>query len=175
MAQAATTLVKPAGFGKRPAVWFLPGFEIFCSIRSLSATFSRECSIVTPEMHMKWSSLEQPARSVRLQPCRQFRRLLCCTPSTVRGHALIWHEALPVWVRPQLTAGMARAVMVDHIRRVAGHFAGKVYSWDVVNEVLDPGSHRRMACAIAHGCAAAALITLNRLSAQQTPPIPTLC
>jgi endo-1,4-beta-xylanase len=32
--------------------------------------------------------------------------------------------------------------MEGHIRRVAGHFAGKLYSWDVVNEVLDPGSQR---------------------------------
>ena len=33
-------------------------------------------------------------------------------------------------------------MMTAHIRTVAGHFAGKLYSWDVVNEVLDPGSHR---------------------------------
>jgi endo-1,4-beta-xylanase len=33
-------------------------------------------------------------------------------------------------------------MMTGHIRTVAGHFAGKLYSWDVVNEVLDPGSHR---------------------------------
>ena len=32
--------------------------------------------------------------------------------------------------------------MTGHIHTVAGHFAGKLYSWDVVNEVLDPGSHR---------------------------------
>ena len=33
-------------------------------------------------------------------------------------------------------------MMTGHIRAVAGHFAAKLYSWDVVNEVLDPGSHR---------------------------------
>ena len=32
--------------------------------------------------------------------------------------------------------------MTDHIHKVAGHFAGKLYSWDVVNEVFDPASPR---------------------------------
>ena len=36
----------------------------------------------------------------------------------------------------------AAGIMTDHIAKVAGHFAGKLYSWDVVNEVLDPGSPR---------------------------------
>ena len=32
--------------------------------------------------------------------------------------------------------------MTGHIRKVAAHFAGRLYSWDVINEVLEPGSQR---------------------------------
>ncbi len=43
---------------------------------------------------------------------------------------------------PTANTANGQAMMTDHIHKVAGHFAGKLYSWDVVNEVLDPASHR---------------------------------
>jgi endo-1,4-beta-xylanase len=60
----------------------------------------------------------------------------------VRGHTLVWHDALPAWLASQLTVANGQAIMTEHIHTVAGHFAGKLYSWDVVNEVLDPASRR---------------------------------
>jgi endo-1,4-beta-xylanase len=56
-------------------------------------------------------------------------------------------------------------MMTDHIAKVAGHFAGKVYSWDVVNEVLDPASHRPDGLRNSPWLKNAALITSSWLSA----------
>jgi endo-1,4-beta-xylanase len=53
-----------------------------------------------------------------------------------RGHALVWHNALPAWFESYVNKGNARRVMTDHITAVVRHCAGKVYSWDVVNEPI---------------------------------------
>jgi endo-1,4-beta-xylanase len=52
----------------------------------------------------------------------------------VHAHTLVWFEALPTWMR---SATDKKTVMLDHIKAVAGHFAGRVAEWDVVNEPMN--------------------------------------
>jgi endo-1,4-beta-xylanase len=54
----------------------------------------------------------------------------------VRGHNFVWHAQLPVWFKSTATKDNAKKIMVDHINTVAGHFKGKIQSWDVVNEAI---------------------------------------
>jgi endo-1,4-beta-xylanase len=56
----------------------------------------------------------------------------------VRGHNLCWHEGNPAWLKTTATKENARALLVEHIQKVAGHFSGKIHSWDVVNEAINP-------------------------------------
>jgi GH35 family endo-1,4-beta-xylanase len=63
----------------------------------------------------------------------------------VHGHTLVWHSQSPDWVYKNtdgtpLTRSEAQQNLKDYIDKVAGHYAGKVISWDVVNEALDGGS-----------------------------------
>jgi endo-1,4-beta-xylanase len=53
-----------------------------------------------------------------------------------RGHCLVWWNALPDWFGSYVTRANAKQVMTDHINRVVKHYAGRVYSWDVVNEPI---------------------------------------
>jgi endo-1,4-beta-xylanase len=66
----------------------------------------------------------------------------------MRGHTLLWHNQIPAWVftdpvtnAPMLPSEANKALLIqrlqNHIRGVAGHFVGKLYAWDVVNEVID--------------------------------------
>ena len=104
--------------------------------------FLAQCNIATPEVHMTWNSLSRQPGVYDFSSADSFVAFCVANRLRVRGHTLLWHQALPAWVAPQLTAGNGQAIMTDHIRAVAGHFAGKLHSWDVVNEVLDPGSNR---------------------------------
>jgi endo-1,4-beta-xylanase len=104
--------------------------------------FLSQCGIATPELHMKWNSLSSRPGVYDFGNADKFVAFCASSQLRVRGHTLVWHDALPPWVSPHLTAGGGSTMMVDHIRKVAGHFAGKLYSWDVVNEVLDPGGQR---------------------------------
>jgi GH35 family endo-1,4-beta-xylanase len=65
----------------------------------------------------------------------------------VRGHCLVWHlDELP-WMftngdGPPLTGELVAARLRTYIHDVVGHFKGRVWAWDVVNEALvadEPG------------------------------------
>jgi endo-1,4-beta-xylanase len=55
-----------------------------------------------------------------------------------RGHCLVWWNALPDWFHSYVTPANAKQVMTSHISTVVKHYAGRVYSWDVVNEAIMP-------------------------------------
>jgi endo-1,4-beta-xylanase len=116
--------------------------KYFAQSEAYQQLFLAQCDIATPELHMKWSSLSNQPDQYDFQTADKFVAFCAAHRIKVRGHTLVWHDAVPAWVVPQLTPATGPAIMTGHIRKVAGHFAGQVYSWDVVNEVLDPGSRR---------------------------------
>jgi endo-1,4-beta-xylanase len=60
------------------------------------------------------------------------------------GHTLIWHSQLSAFVNNIHSSDSLLLFMTNHINRVAGRYAGKVKSWDVVNEALnEDGSLRK--------------------------------
>jgi endo-1,4-beta-xylanase len=60
----------------------------------------------------------------------------------VRGHTLCWHESVPEWIKQPDNAKDARSLFVEHIQTVCRHFAGRMHSWDVVNEAILPKDGR---------------------------------
>ncbi len=56
----------------------------------------------------------------------------------LHGHTFIWHwdSQIPDWMKNY--QGDWQAMMDDHVTQIAAHFSGKVASWDVVNEAIDP-------------------------------------
>jgi endo-1,4-beta-xylanase len=103
---------------------------------------AEQCELVLPANELKWDML-QPApgeydfsRADWILRFAEDRRLL------FRGHALLWEPSTPEWVRKAATRQNARQMLTDHIRAVASHYKGKMHSWDVVNEILEPANRR---------------------------------
>ena len=59
-----------------------------------------------------------------------------------RGHTLVWHDSMPAWFAGYINDQNAQQIMLDHITKVVGHYAGRVHSWDVVNEIIWPPDKR---------------------------------
>jgi endo-1,4-beta-xylanase len=64
------------------------------------------------------------------------------------GHTLVWHNSTPAWFfldkdgKPNAPAAQIER-MRTYIQTAAGHYAGRVDGWDVVNEqVAEDGSYR---------------------------------
>lgn len=59
----------------------------------------------------------------------------------IRGHCLVWHTQTPRWLfKDQDQKTVSKTVLLDriksHINTVVSHYRGKIYAWDVVNEVI---------------------------------------
>lgn len=62
----------------------------------------------------------------------------------VHGHALVWHNAVPAWLKDFSGTDAEFALEVKkYITAVVTHYAGKVKSWDVVNEAVDDNGSMR--------------------------------
>lgn len=60
----------------------------------------------------------------------------------IRGHTLCWHNQTPDWLFKDAQGNdVSKEVLLqrlkDHINAVVGRYKGKIYAWDVVNEVID--------------------------------------
>src|SRR5688500_2586050 len=60
----------------------------------------------------------------------------------IRGHTLCWHNQTPEWLFKDAQGNeVIKEVLLkrlkDHITAVVTRYKGKIYAWDVVNEVID--------------------------------------
>jgi endo-1,4-beta-xylanase len=64
----------------------------------------------------------------------------------VHGHTLVWHSdyQVPGWMKNfQGDKAAWSAMLKEHVQTIVGYYAGRVRSWDVVNEAFnDDGSYR---------------------------------
>jgi len=59
----------------------------------------------------------------------------------MRGHTLCWHSQTGQWMFKDSLGNPASKELVlkrleDHIKTVVGHYKGRIYAWDVLNEVI---------------------------------------
>ena len=101
------------------------------------ALVQQQCSIMVTENAMKWRALRPAIDRYFFDDADMVVQFANSHRIKLRGHTLCWHESLPDWFASQATTENARQLLRDHIRTVAGRYAGRVHSWDVVNEAID--------------------------------------
>jgi endo-1,4-beta-xylanase len=101
-----------------------------------SAVFARHFDYVTAEYEMKWDPIERTRGSEDFSGGDAIASYAAGRGMQVKGHALVWHQAVPSWVG-SLSAADLRTEFERHIRSVAAHYRGRVIAWDVVNEAID--------------------------------------
>jgi endo-1,4-beta-xylanase len=104
-----------------------------------TTTLDREFSGVTPENEMKWDATEPRRGSFSFGAADTIVNHAASHGMRVRGHTLVWHNQLPSWVSGITSGSDLLAAMRSHIAGVVGHFKGKIWYWDVVNEAFNDG------------------------------------
>jgi len=102
---------------------------------------ANQFSTLTPENVMKWDSIEPTQGQLKFGPGDQLISFAEQHGQLVRGHTLLWHNQLPGWLTTGVSNGtisndQLRDLLKRHIFAEAGHFKGKIWQWDVANEVF---------------------------------------
>jgi endo-1,4-beta-xylanase len=105
---------------------------------------AREFSTVTPENVMKWESVEPQQGTYDWTQADRLVDFARAHGQLVRGHTLVWHSQNPAWLtEAAFTPAQLKALLRKHIMDEVGHFRGKIWAWDVANEIFnDDGTWR---------------------------------
>ncbi len=111
-----------------------------------ASTLAREFNMVGPEDALKWEVVHPERASFDFSQADQIVDFAIRHDMKVRGHTLVWHRQNPKWLTEgKYTSGELAEILERHIKTVVGHYRGKIFAWDVVNEAFDelrPGTLR---------------------------------
>ena len=137
---------------------YADAFMMGCAVNSqiVSGRDSRSTEIilqqfnaVSPENDMKAEVIHPRPDTWNFEPADRFVKFANDNNLWSLGHTLVWHNQTPDFFfnhpdgTPKTKDEMVET-MRSYIEKVAGHFAGKIDAWDVVNEIIDnDGSYRK--------------------------------
>jgi endo-1,4-beta-xylanase len=140
-APAATAKAKDRGLrdvARRPLVGTAVDMSALANDATYKAAIAREFNTVTPENVMKWETVEPQQGVTDFSQGDALLRFARANRQAVRGHTLVWHSQLPTWLTSgTFTNQQLEAILRRHIFEEAGHFRGRIYAWDVVNEAFN--------------------------------------
>lgn len=97
----------------------------------------RQFNAITPENIMKCEVIHPEWSRYDFDMADKFVAYGQKRQMFITGHTLIWHSQLAPFVRKIKSRDSLLLFMTNHINSVAGRYAGKINSWDVVNEALN--------------------------------------
>lgn len=108
---------------------------------------AEQASTVVCENEMKWGLIHPQPGVFDFSGGDALMQFAEAHGQKLRGHNLCWHEQLPSWFGSTATPANTEELLRLHIATVAGHYKGRVQSWDVVNEAIQvkdkqPGGYR---------------------------------
>lgn len=105
---------------------------------------AREFNILTPENAMKFQWTEPEQNKFNFKEADKLVEFAVQNKMKIRGHTLVWHQAVPPWVKNgKFTKKELMEILHNHIRKLVQHYKGRIYCWDVVNEAFETdGSFR---------------------------------
>ncbi|HVM83323.1 MAG TPA: endo-1,4-beta-xylanase [Candidatus Binatia bacterium] len=97
----------------------------------------RECALVVSAMEMFWRFNSETAGSMDFAGADDIVAWSQQNGKKLRGHNLLWYGQTPKWYKGINDRAYGQKAMVEHVTSMCSRFAGKIHSWDVVNETID--------------------------------------
>ena len=134
----------PTGAGSLKAHAATAGFLYGCAVdidaigrdASYAALVREQAAIIVGENTMKWAPMRPSPTQFYFDKADALVAFAEANHMKIRGHNLCWHRQLPRWFADYATTTNASEILHTHIEKVAGRYAGRMHSWDVVNEAV---------------------------------------
>jgi endo-1,4-beta-xylanase len=111
-----------------------------------TSMLAREFNMLEPEDALKWEVVHPERQTFDFSQADQAVDFAARHGMKVRGHTLVWHRQNPTWLTEEkYTSSELARILEQHIKTVVGHYRGKIFAWDVINEAFDeshPGALR---------------------------------
>jgi endo-1,4-beta-xylanase len=112
----------------------------FARDRKLQSQLIKESAMIT--LGSFWMSTRPTSTTFNFTDPDYYARFAATNKMLVRGIPLVWHEYLPEWLLKSITDINAEQILTKHVQTIVRRYAGKMHSWDVVNEAIDVGDDR---------------------------------
>lgn len=94
-------------------------------------------NVLTAENAMKPDAMQKAKGNFTFKDVDAAIEQILASDIQVHGHTLAWHNQSPPWLNKNVTREEAEQNLAAHVNGVAGHYAGKILSWDVLNEAVN--------------------------------------
>jgi endo-1,4-beta-xylanase len=103
----------------------------------------QQAGLAVPENDMKWQDMNRGAPGDdNFGPADAIVDFAVGNGLVLRGHNLLWYYRTPHWFFDLPNRAAKERAVVTRIQTMAGRWRGKVHSWDVVNEPIEPKDGR---------------------------------
>ena len=128
--EAALAADRPIPFGSAAEI------ETFRKDARYRDALKRYCDVIVPMNDLKWEALRHDRPRFDFSGADELVGFAEANKKALRGHTLLWGEALPPWAKEMATRAEAERELVNHIEIVVDRYKGRIATWDVVNEVI---------------------------------------
>jgi endo-1,4-beta-xylanase len=124
-------------YGTTIAAWQIKSDPAFVAL------VLRQAGLVVPENDMKWQDMNRGAPGDDdFGPADTVADFAVENRLVLRGHNLLWYFRTPSWLFHLPSRAAKERAIITRIRTMVGRYRGKVNSWDVVNEPIEPEDGR---------------------------------
>jgi endo-1,4-beta-xylanase len=103
----------------------------------------QEAGLVVAENEMKWQVMNRGSPGDDdFAPADTIANFAAANGLVLRGHNLLWYHRTPSWYFDLTDRREQERAVIDHIGQLAGRYRGRIHSWDVVNEPIEPKDGR---------------------------------
>ena len=92
--------------------------------------------LITPMNALKWASLRYDEARFDFAGADEIIEFAEQNNKRLHGHALLWYHANPAWLDQITSPKKLERLLNEHVETVVGRYAGRIATWDVVNEVV---------------------------------------
>jgi endo-1,4-beta-xylanase len=145
MSRSRTTLAAPAQSlaaiaAKNGFMFGAAAAEVIDKDAAYRDLFVSQTRLITTDVALKMARVAPQPGPKRFEYADRLLAFCDQHKIAMRGHCLIWNEWVPPWIKSMSTSER-RSYFDSYIDEVVTRYAGRLQSWDVVNEPFWPG-HR---------------------------------